>query len=394
MQHTCFHSAFAIHQMTTNHLPFTQNEYDTRVQHVRQAMHARGIDLLLVDQTEFLAYLTGFAISENMYRACLLPLEGEPIAILRAVDRTPFEESSWLTHEQTVGFADWEDPVEVLAATVKTHGWDAKRIGIDEESYCMPLRRFKKLQGRLPEASFVDFSGVLERLRARKSAEEIAYLRRASEVADAAFADIIEVAHEGSTSRDAAATAHTSYIKHGADSIRPGIFTVGEGDSFLHGGLSDRPLRRGEVLHVELVPTVKGYGARLMRPALVGAPDPQRVAIARRLLEIQDRQFEAMGPNKHAAEIDAIARSSVLEAGLRADYVNITGYTLGYYPASTPRTSDFTRVFHPRVDWVLESGMVFHMYVSAAGIAFSETVLVTDTGIELLTRSPRKMFQI
>lgn len=380
--------------MSTNHLPFTQKEYDTRVQRVRDAMRARGIDVLLVDQTEFLAYLTGFAISENMYRACILPLEGDPVAILRAVDRTPFEESSWLSHEQTVGFSDWEDPVDVLAATVKKQGWGAKRIGIDEDSYCMPLRRFKKLQARLPDASFVDFSGVLEKLRARKSAEEIAYLRRASQVADAAVADIIAASGEGYTSRNAAATAHTSYIKHGADSIRPGIFTISEGDAFLHGGMSDRPLRQGDVLHIEVVPTVKGYGARLMRPAVVGGLEAQRAAVAGQLLEIQDRQFQAMGPGKHAAEIDAIARSSILEAGLRADYVNISGYTLGYYPPSTPRTSDFTRVFHPRVDWVLEPGMVFHMYVSAAGIAFSETVLVTETGIELLTRLPRKLFQI
>jgi Xaa-Pro aminopeptidase len=40
---------------------------------------------------------------------------------------------------------------------------------------------------------------------------------------------------------------------------------------------------------------------------------------------------------------------------------------------------------------VLESGMTFHMYVSANGIAFSETVLMTDNGVELLTRSPRRL---
>jgi len=380
--------------MTVKTLSFSQNEYNNRVRRVRDAMRARGIDVLLIDQTEFLAYVTGYSISENMYRACLLPLEGAPVAILRAVDRTPFEESSWLSDAQSVGFADWEDPVEVLAATVKSRGWSSGRIGIDEESYCMPLKRFKKLQGKLPEAAFVDFSGMLEKLRAIKSDEEISLLRRASEVADASFADIIREVREGGFARDAAVIAQSSYVRHGGDAVRPGIFTIAEGNAFLHGGLTPRPLCLRDILHIELIPTVSGYGARLMRPAFVGAPDSQRLKAAEQLLQIQDRQFAAMKPGADAAAIDGIVRSAVLEAGLRSDYVNITGYTLGHYPTSTPRTSDFTRVFHPRADWVLEAGMVFHMYVSAAGIAFSETVLVTEDGIDLLTRTPRRVFQV
>ncbi|TWH98721.1 Xaa-Pro dipeptidase [Bradyrhizobium daqingense] len=70
----------------------------------------------------------------------------------------------------------------------------------------------------------------------------------------------------------------------------------------------------------------------------------------------------------------------MLADGLRSDYLNITGYSLGCYPAHTPRTSDFSRVFLPTADWTLEEGMVFHMYVSADGIAISETVLVTEAG--------------
>jgi Xaa-Pro dipeptidase len=101
-----------------------------------------------------------------------------------------------------------------------------------------------------------------------------------------------------------------------------------------------------------------------------------------------------MRPGANAADLDAMVRKPILEAGLRREYVNVTGYTLGHYPISTPRSSDFTRVFLPNADWQLEQGMVFHMYVSAAGIAFSETVLVTETGIELLTRAPRQLFSI
>src|SRR5699024_4242824 len=121
-----------------------------------------------------------------------------------------------------------------------------------------------------------------------------------------------------------------------------------------------------DILHAELLPFKNGYSARLMRPISIGHSTVHS-KVAQKLIEIQDKQFDAMAPGEKACDIDAIAREGVLSSGLRDEYPNITGYTLGYYPLSTPRTSDFTRVFLPTSSWKLESGMVFHMYVSARG---------------------------
>jgi Xaa-Pro dipeptidase len=130
-----------------------------------------------------------------------------------------------------------------------------------------------------------------------------------------------------------------------------------------------------------------------MRPTVIGPPDPARAEVARRLVEVQDEQLGAMKPGAAARDVDRVCRDGVLRAGLRERYDNITGYTLGYYGAVLPpRTSDFTRAFHPAATWVLEPGMVFHMYTSARGLSFSETVLVTEDGAERLTRLERRLF--
>ena len=81
-------------------------------------------------------------------------------------------------------------------------------------------------------------------------------------------------------------------------------------------------------------------------------------------------------------------RGAVLAEGLRPVYDNVTGYALGLY-GRTPRTSDFSRVFLPNAHWQLEEGMVFHMYVSAGGLGFSETVVVEAGGGRRLTSAPR-----
>jgi len=156
--------------------------------------------------------------------------------------------------------------------------------------------------------------------------------------------------------------------------------------------LGDHRLQRGDILHMELVPQVRGYSARIMRPTVIGAPSANQADAARRLVEIQDRQLAAMKPGAVAGEVDRICRDGVLAAKLEDRYENATGYTLGYYAPWSPRTSDFTRLFIPTASWVLEGGMVFHMYVSAAGLSFSETVLVTEGGAERLTQSERVLF--
>ena len=98
-----------------------------------------------------------------------------------------------------------------------------------------------------------------------------------------------------------------------------------------------------------------------------------------------------MKPGAIAGDVDAILRQGVIDSGLRTTFDNISGYTLGLYAQAGPRTSDFTRIFHPGATWRIEPDMVFHMYASAQGASFSETVLVTGRGPERLTSLPRTL---
>ncbi|MCG8706836.1 aminopeptidase P family protein [Brenneria sp. 4F2] len=371
-------------------LVFTLTEYHQRAEKIRGYMREKGISLLIIDQTEFLFYLTGFSVSENMYRACLLPLEGEPVMIFRAMDEHTFRQNSWLT--DIVTFADWQDPLEVIINTITERGWDQLNIGVDFDSYCMTVKRFNRLQSFFPSRPLRDFSGVLELLRESKTPREIDYIAKAAAVGDLALSAAVAELGVGKSGRKAAAIVHQVFMQHGLDSARYGIITTGVGNSFLHGNLHSHPLTEGEIVHMELVPILNGYSARLMRPAIVGKASQRQKDIAAQLIAIQDAQFAAMRPGAVAKDIDALARNAVLDAGLREDYAGITGYVLGYYSRYTPHTSDFSRVFLPNAEWVLKPGMVFHMYIYAQGLAFSETIAITDRGHVRLTQAPRQLF--
>ena len=375
--------------MTTT-LVFSRDEYARRLAAMRAQMRERNAGVVLVDEAEHLAYLTGFDRSATRYQACAIPLDGEPVMFLRALDEPSFLERSWLRDRVTI--ADWEDPVAVIARELDRRGWADRRIGLELDSNYLTVRRWQSLTAEFPAASFVDFGEVLRELRLRKSPEEIALLRRAAGIADRAMAAAIAAAGEGRNEREVAAAASRTFLELGADSPRVGVITSGSRASSLHGGLGSHRLVPGDLLHMELVPQVHGYSARIMRPTAIGAASAAQIDAARVLVALQDRQLAAMKPGVVAADVDRIVRDSVLAAKLRHRYDNATGYTLGYYAPWSPRTSDFTRLFVPNATWALESGMVFHMYVSALGLAFSETVLVTDAGAERLTRTDRVLF--
>jgi Xaa-Pro aminopeptidase len=372
-------------------LMFSRAEYQDRLRAVRREMAARRVDLLIVDETEHLAYLAGWHASGSRYHGCLVPADGDPVMVFRRLDEPAFLERSWL--RERVCFADTEDPVEAIARAIAARQWDAGRIGVETDSHYLTVQTYETLRRALPRATFVSFATVLRELRLRKSAREIEYLRQAAAIADQAMREAVAAVSEGVSERAAAIAASSAFLRLGADTGRTGPITAGPRSGTLHGLLGDHQLGRGDLLHMELVPSVNGYSARLMRPLVIGPPSPEQAHTAAQLIEIQDEQIAAMKPGAVARDVDRVCRARVLGAGLRDTYDNFTGYTLGYYGAThPPRTSDFTRAFLPTADWVLESGMVFHMYTGAGGMSFSETVLVTDGGAERLTRLERRLF--
>jgi Xaa-Pro dipeptidase len=368
---------------------FEREEFEARLARVRAEMASSGMDLLLVDHAEFMQWLTGYTVSETMYRCALVPAAGEPWIVLRALDEGPARAKSWVG--AVIGYSDWSDPYAEVATSIRAHGYEAARIGFDPRSYGFTAYTQECLKALLPSVTFVAAAGISDCHRAVKSRAEIAVIESVARIADGVMRKLTMEFRGGMSARHAAAIAAAESYHRGADPGSPGPIVGGRGHSeFLHAALGDEPLTEGDILHVELTPSQGNYGARLMRPIVVGEPNPAVRETAERLVALQDRQIEAIRPGIAACDVDAILRSGVVGEGLRETYENVTGYMLGIY-GRTPRPSDFSHAFHPNADWRLEAGMVFHMYVSAGGLAFSETVMVGLDGSRRLTQTPRQL---
>lgn len=363
-------------------------EYAARIATFRDRMRALDVDVAIVDEAEHVTYLTGFTPTASYYQCVVVPAEGDPFILVRAMDEpTVLEQAHSVAY---VTFADWVDPLERLAAELRNRGWVAK-IGQELDSHYLSVRRCERMRSLLPQAEWRDLAHVLREQRLHKSAYELAMHDRAADIGAQMFRVTVETAAAGQPERAIAAATCSAGLRHGADNAVMTLMVAATRTSSLHGVLGHDVLTDGDLLQVEIMPSFQGYSSRFMRPVAIATGDIHSAEeVTNELFAIQDRQFAAMRPGVMAADVDSIARTGLADAGFTKEYTQTTGYTLGL--VGVPRNADHTRNFLPKSDWVIEDGMVFHMFLSSDGITISDTVAVGEEGIRRITRVDRRLF--
>lgn len=203
------------------------------------------------------------------------------------------------------------------------------------------------------------------------------------------MATALEVISNGRTERDLAAEVARSLVMHGSDSSR--IDTLASGPSAFHlgGSWTDRIMRNDDLVFVEVDGDVHKYHGRFIRPVRIGSATDEDLALAASLVAVQDRAISAVAPGVSCAIADDIYRSGIVETGAVSTYPNKTFYSVGLMIGPT----GFEHLeATPGADWTFQPGMTFHTYLTVRGMSFSELVAVTDTGVEVLTSFPRRLF--
>ena len=156
---------------------FPAAEFAARVERARAVLESRGIDVLLVTGPENIFYLTGQQTpGYYTYQALLLPVDGEPVFILRQLEVMNLVANSFL--DRIEPYPDNADPVDVTVDVIRRAGWAGRRIAVDERAWFMPIAIYKALLAELGELG--DGSGAIEQLRAVKSPSEIAKLEQSA----------------------------------------------------------------------------------------------------------------------------------------------------------------------------------------------------------------------
>jgi len=214
--------------------------------------------------------------------------------------------------------------------------------------------------------------------------QEIENQRVACRIADIGAEAIHSNLKPGITEIELVAEANYAMFKAGCQSLKfHTIVSSGERSARIHSFPTERKLREGDLVLVDMGPIRDGYSADISRTFLVGS-DPSKQKMIDAVDESVQSVIDAIKPGESCLELDAMSRR-VLQRHGYPDYPHSLGHSLSGF--SGPGLSK-------RSTTIMEVGMVHTVepgiYLKGiGGVRIEENVVVTENGCKVLTKCPR-----
>ncbi|MFG6531904.1 MULTISPECIES: ectoine hydrolase DoeA [unclassified Sulfitobacter] len=390
--------------MTTYEANFTNSEYQRRVDRTRKTMAARNLDAIVVSDPSNMSWLSGYdGWSFYVYQAVILTHEGEPVWWGRGMDALGARRTVFMEDDCIRGYDDSyvqnpeKHPMEDLSALLSEMGLEQARIGVEMDNYYYSARAHDTLKTKLPKATFMDATALVNWERAVKSEREIEYMERAARIVEEMHVRILEVAVPGMRKNDLVAEIYATGIR-GAQGFwgdYPAIVPMapsGMDATAPHLTWDDRPMQPNEATFFEIAGAHRRYQCPQSRTLFFGdVPQKYRDAESA-VLDAIDAGLEQAKPGNRAEDIANAFNATLNKAGFEKD--SRCGYAIGisYPPDWGERTISFRRGDKT----ILEPGMTFHfmpaLWLDDGGLEITEPIRITETGHECFCTTPRKLF--
>ncbi len=323
--------------------------------------------------------LTGlsFHLSERPIVA-FLPVRGEGAIVLPAL------EAAKTTGLRSFPYTDEAGPETAFRQAAEAVGLRG-RWGV--EGLRMRFAEAERLRALAP-VELVAADALITAPRLRKSAEEVAAMRRAVEVAQTAFLRWLEELRVGMTEREAAARLIARLLTGGAEALSFDPIVVGGPNGALpHAVPGDRPFQAGDWVVVDWGVFVDGYASDITRMVVFGEPEGPLAGIHRIVEAANAAGREAVRPGVPAGAVDAAARQVIERAGYGEFFIHRTGHGLGLEIHEPPSIVGGESLrLQPGMTFTVEPGIYLP---GVGGVRIEDDVLVTETGVETLTTLPR-----
>lgn len=263
------------------------------------------------------------------------------------------------------------------------------RIALEAEN--VSWSRYRKFAGEwFAGAELVPSTGVIERLRRRKSPEEVARVAAAAAVADGALAEVLPRLAERPTEGEVAAELDHLMRRGGASgSAFDTIVAAGENSALPHARPGPSRIEPGDLVVIDFGAIIDGYRSDMTRTVCVGEPRPPGGRVYEVVRESQQAGVDAVAAGVSCAEVDAVCREVIGDAGWGEAFLHSTGHGVGLDIHEAPSLSS-------RSDEVLAAGEIVTVepgiyLAGSGGVRIEDTVVVTDDGCRRLTSSPKTL---
>lgn len=349
-------------------------DYTGRLERLRQTISEQGARGAVITRRDSVRYLTGFDGSF-----------GDVVVTLDGAHLVTDGRYALIARDQASGG---------LAVRVGLQGRELVPGALREllgdgpvlfDAEGVAVSRYDQWTSECPEVRLVAAEGLLDALRAVKDDEELALIRRACEITDAAWEAVQPEIQPGVSEIALAQRLIAIQIDLGAEaSAFPPIVAGGPNSAFPHHHSGRRPLAEGDLVKVDFGCVVDGYQSDLTRTAVLGEPTELQSRIYEVVLAAQEAGCCALASGRTGDEVDRAARSLIESAGFGEHFGHGLGHGLGL--AKDPP--------HVRPGYELAAGNVVSIepgiYLEGmGGVRIEDLLVVTDGGAEFLSRAPK-----
>ncbi len=360
--------------------------YTERLSRLIEAASASGFDALAVMPGPNLFYLTGMSFHLSERPALLLiPLNRTPALVAPGFEAVKADEAPLEIERFTYTDEEGYEPAFRRACD----GLNLAQRTIGAEAFKLRMVELRLLERYAPGCRIAPAEETLAALRMRKDAQELAHMRRAVEITEAALEETKAQIAAGMTEQEIAAILQTAILRHGGKGMSFGpIVQTGANAASPHAEPGDAVIQPGATIVIDCGTVVNGYMSDITRTFATGELDAEMTQVYEvvRAANVAGRQ--AVEPGVPAQEVDRAARRVIEQAGYGEYFNHRTGHGLGLEVHEPPYIVEGNeRILEPGMTFTVEPGVYLP---DQGGVRIEDDVVVTADGGESLTTFPRE----
>ena len=257
-----------------------------------------------------------------------------------------------------------------------------------EEQY-LTVEEFNAYSEKL-NAQLVPYGQKISAFRAVKEDWELALMRKAQEITDKAFSEVLTRIKAGMTEKQLQAELIYCLYKNGGEGLSfDPIVVSGPNTSLPHGVAGDRVIQEGDFITMDFGVLYQGYCSDMTRTVAVGYVTEEMRKVYDTVLQAQKAGLAATKPGATGREIDGAARQLITDAGYGQYFGHGYGHCLGLEVHELPSCS-------PGNQKPMEVNMVSSaepgIYLPGKfGVRIEDVVIFTEDGYENITASPKNL---
>ena len=379
-------------------LPFTEKEYQRRLENLRSVMNNNNLDMIILTSMHNIAYYTGFIYcSFGRSYGCIIT-KNKISTISANIDASqPWRRS----HPDNVIYTDWKRD-SYLKAIVSIIGRDEppKNIGIENDHVTLDVK--EKFTLLFNFSKFFDVSKNLMKLRMIKSKEEIEIIKNGARIADIGGEEIVNNIKVGASELEIAIAGRDRMEREIAKTypdaeymdtwvwFQSGINTDGA-----HNPKTSRKLLSGDILSLNTFPMISGYYTALERTLFLNDIDDASLKAWEANIKVHKRGLELIKPGVKCSDICHELNDLFAQLGYLQYRTFGYGHSFGVLSHFYGRESGLE--LREDVDTILEPNMVISMEPmimipegkpGAGGYREHDILVINENGVENITKFP------